>query len=136
MNEHWKALIEEAVGFRTDADTPPEEVARIREEITARIQEKMDRCRRRTLDEWTEESVALSSLPVPDTPEKAARAREMAARKARIDRFLEGDGPEPEWPWSAEHTVSDGERKREIAEAAEAFARNCAEDRLLWGEGR
>lgn len=118
MNDREKALIEECLAYRTDENTPPEEVERIRGELTGRMQGLIDRCHKRTHEEWSEESLWLSYLPLPPyTPEKLARAREMAMRKMQIDSFLRGEGPEPEWPWAPKHSVSPEERKREIDDA-------------------
>lgn len=79
---------------------------------------------KRTKREWMDEWVGLQDTPNPDTPEKAARAREMAERRVAILNYVNGEGPEPEWPWTPKHPATLEERKRDRAEATERFFRD------------
>lgn len=133
MTQKWIDIIEDTVHLRTDEHTPPEEIERIRAEVTARIQQIIDRCKKKSFDEWFDEALDMERWPLPTTPERQARADEMRARAAQINRFLDGNGPEPEWPWSLKHTVSEEERMRELEERAEEFFRICEADERLWG---
>lgn len=132
MTQKWTDIIEDTVHFRTDEHTPPEEIERIRAEVTARIQEKIDRCRKKSFDEWFNEAIEMSQWPLPTTPKRQARAEEMKMRAAQIDQFLEGNGPEPEWPWTMRNPVSEEERKQELEERAESFLRVVEADERLW----
>lgn len=71
---------------------------------------------KRTPEQWIAEAVEMNKTPNPDTPEKAARAREMFARLNAILAFLGGMGPEPEWPWSPEHPATPEEREADERE--------------------
>lgn len=79
---------------------------------------------KRTKREWMEEWASLMIYPNSDTPEKAARAREMAERRVAILNFVNGEGPEPEWPWTPKHPATPEERKRDRAESLENFSRD------------
>ncbi|MBR1837884.1 MAG: hypothetical protein IJ783_11435 [Kiritimatiellae bacterium] len=72
----------------------------------------------RTTEEWIAEAIEMNKTPNRDTPEKAARSREMFARLTAILAYLGGNGPEPEWPWKPEHLATPEERAQDEREWA------------------
>lgn len=76
---------------------------------------------KRTKEEWLKEWADLQDTPNPDTPEKAARRREMLHRRVAILNYVNGEGPEPEWPWKPQHPATTEERANDRKEATERF---------------